>query len=184
MSNDYRAYIEYDYNSIYHHGVKGMKWGIRRYQNPDGTLTPEGRKRYGKLEAYYRKQGLNDTQVAKALEKSIQRRGTMKDIWRKRMPKTIHVPAKEFFNYNFRSMSLVGLIDDYRAYYQNPDGTLTPEGRKRYGKLEAYYRKQGLNDTQVAKALEKSIQRRGTIIAVGLLDSQKRLRETMMPGRI
>jgi len=46
MSNDYRAYIEYDYNSIYHHGVKGMKWGIRRYQNPDGTLTPEGRKRY------------------------------------------------------------------------------------------------------------------------------------------
>lgn len=46
MSNDYRAYIEYDYNSIYHHGIKGMKWGIRRYQNPDGTLTPEGRKRY------------------------------------------------------------------------------------------------------------------------------------------
>ena len=46
MSNDYRAYIECDYNSIYHHGVKGMRWGIRRYQNPDGTLTPEGRKRY------------------------------------------------------------------------------------------------------------------------------------------
>ena len=24
---------------IYHHGVKGQKWGIRRYQNPDGSLT-------------------------------------------------------------------------------------------------------------------------------------------------
>lgn len=30
-----------------HHGVKGMKWGVRRYQNPDGTLTDEGRHHYG-----------------------------------------------------------------------------------------------------------------------------------------
>lgn len=44
--NDYRAYVENDYNSIYHFGVKGQRWGIRRYQNPDGSLTPEGKKRY------------------------------------------------------------------------------------------------------------------------------------------
>ena len=31
---------------IYHHGIKGQKWGVRRYQNPDGTLTAEGRARY------------------------------------------------------------------------------------------------------------------------------------------
>jgi len=29
-----------------HHGIKGQKWGIRRYQNSDGTLTPEGKQRY------------------------------------------------------------------------------------------------------------------------------------------
>lgn len=33
---------------IMHHGIKGMKWGIRRYQNKDGTLTNAGKKRYNK----------------------------------------------------------------------------------------------------------------------------------------
>lgn len=35
------------YGYLQHHGILGQKWGIRRYQNPDGSLTEEGRKRYG-----------------------------------------------------------------------------------------------------------------------------------------
>lgn len=35
----------YEYE-LYHWGVKGMKWGVRRYQNKDGSLTPAGKKRY------------------------------------------------------------------------------------------------------------------------------------------
>lgn len=32
-------------NSLQHHGVKGMRWGVRRYQNKDGTLTAAGKRR-------------------------------------------------------------------------------------------------------------------------------------------
>lgn len=42
---------------LYHHGTKGMRWGIRRYQNKDGSLTPAGKKRYAKLEAEMEKLG-------------------------------------------------------------------------------------------------------------------------------
>ena len=33
-------------NELQHHGIKGQKWGVRRFQNTDGSLTAEGRKRY------------------------------------------------------------------------------------------------------------------------------------------
>ena len=44
MTNVFDYYDEENY--LAHHGIKGQKWGIRRYQNSDGSLTPEGQKRY------------------------------------------------------------------------------------------------------------------------------------------
>lgn len=45
----YTPYLRPAYpNELYHHGIKGQKWGVRRFQNPDGSLTPAGRKRYNK----------------------------------------------------------------------------------------------------------------------------------------
>ena len=37
----------YENDELKHWGILGMHWGVRRYQNEDGTLTPEGRERYG-----------------------------------------------------------------------------------------------------------------------------------------
>lgn len=40
-------------DTLQHHGIKGMKWGVRRYQNKDGSLTPAGKKRAAKLKEEY-----------------------------------------------------------------------------------------------------------------------------------
>lgn len=41
--------MRYFYTSeLYHHGIKGQRWGVRRYRNEDGSLTKAGRKRYNR----------------------------------------------------------------------------------------------------------------------------------------
>jgi len=47
---------------LYHHGIKGQKWGVRRFQNPDGTLTEAGKKRYD---------GMSDEKLYKTLKKEF-----------------------------------------------------------------------------------------------------------------
>ena len=66
---------------LYHHGIKGQKWGVRRYQNKDGSLTNAGRKRYKipenkslhrlKIEDKYKKQGMSKEQAEQAAAKRI-----------------------------------------------------------------------------------------------------------------
>ena len=50
---------------LYHSGIKGQKWGVRLYQNPDGSLTPLGRIRYAKQQKTRRK-NLEKARIAKA----------------------------------------------------------------------------------------------------------------------
>lgn len=66
MPNPYYApyWSDISLNELEHHGILGMKWGIRRYQNPDGTLTDAGRKRYfvgNKDQNYAKKYGIKRT---------------------------------------------------------------------------------------------------------------------------
>ena len=71
-------------NELSHHGIKGQKWGKRRFQNKDGSLTPAGKKRYDdspgepkkskhrlKLEEKYKAKGMNQAQAEEAASKRI-----------------------------------------------------------------------------------------------------------------
>lgn len=66
-----------DTNELCHYGVKGMKWGVRRYQNRDGSLTSEGRKRERKELRENNKKayelGKNATIYGRATAKSMRR---------------------------------------------------------------------------------------------------------------
>lgn len=70
------AYNDY----LQHHGIKGQKWGVRRYQNPDGSLTNDGKKRYySSLKSRIdnglknNKSYLNDEQLTKDIQSDAKR---------------------------------------------------------------------------------------------------------------
>lgn len=54
-------------SQLYHYGIKGQKWGVRRFQNTDGTLTAKGRERYKDNRETHHKRDPN-SKVMQALE--------------------------------------------------------------------------------------------------------------------
>ena len=117
---------------LYHHGIKGQKWGIRRYQNADGTLSEEGQKRYNKFKENINKQA--DDSINKGAEANMFRQELQKD-------------SRWQMYYSFEELA------DMQLKYVNAYNKSVSKGAKLVAKL----RKDGLLDKSVSEFSDEDI---------------------------
>lgn len=97
--------MEYEINNndeLTHWGVKGMRWGIRRYQNKDGSLTPAGQKRYNremealkKEEVALKKRKANQAKFDKLAAKRASVEAQKRELDGKRSKRNAEPPARK-----------------------------------------------------------------------------------------
>lgn len=156
---------------LMHYGIEGQKWGKRRYQNPDGSLTPEGRQHYGykmhkntsKLDKYennrdsYNVTYSMSTRPFRKLSKDFDKQNkNLIDTWKDKDTRyeKIHKEANKYANKEiqekFKNMSLeerIGHIHDQIVI-----------GKKAYDK---YMKDSGWKDKDIneLKNIEKTLER-------------------------
>ena len=150
-----------DADELYHHGIKGMKWGVRRFQRKDGSLTSAGKKRYlddpsvtsskAKMESDRAKQRLANAEYNKAYNKAS------------------YIPTKSNRQaLNKAYADKIKADSEYRRskfdYSTNKEAARLRENGKEIKnkskhrlKLEEQYKKMGLTDEQAQAAANKRI---------------------------
>lgn len=104
-----------------HHGILGQKWGIRRYQNEDGTLTEAGRRRLEKKDAKWAKK--NYDKITNSAHKQV--KGELKDYQKEllRLPDAIRTNGKLSASViNAYNQKMAALMTEAATKYTSPSG--------------------------------------------------------------
>lgn len=160
-------------DELYHYGILGQKWGVRRYQNPDGSLTPAGRKRYSKFVGGDEKK-LSTIELAsigtarkrlenmspKARSKYLQKKGSagVEKITREaaRTLSGRFDTEKELANLERVQKEHQALLNDYQTKRRKAIDELYADGN-RFKKVARQYAEKVAKDEQVTDPREKEL---------------------------
>ena len=155
-------------NDLYHHGIKGQKWGVRRFQNKDGTLTSAGKKRYrdydiydvrnkvseiksshhGKLKQKYMEKGFSEKEAELAASKRVKAEAYVAAA------ATVTVVAAVAYtkHKNYTKDTILGPDTElHRIMALKPDEAIRTEGRQyfAYKKMDTIAYKGYMGDQQM-----------------------------------
>lgn len=139
---------QYNYSSeLYHHGIKGQKWGIRRFQNSDGSLTNAGRRRYTDDPTV--KKSKQDFKSAKKAYMEAQRRANV-------ISTSNNIKEADLALKKFKSAKFKYKVDKETARISEKGIAFKSKSKHRQ-KLEDEYRKMGLDKEHAQAAANKRI---------------------------
>lgn len=174
-------YNPYEPYELTHWGIKNMKWGIRRFQNKDGSLTPEGGKRYNgsdyqprkslgqKISDYKKasakKKQLEKARAARAEKKRAEEEAKAKTEQRKKDVESGKIKAKDMTSEELRDR--INRMNDEKRYKQLMEETGHTSVIETYGKQFA---KKMWNDAIVPAATEAGKE----LVKKAILDASKK----------